>query len=159
MFTVGNVDRYIGRRSGWQSIDTRSSIVNSRSIVGRQSVDMYVGRLIFSGHRYLADTWPTLGRYLADSWPTLRWYCWYLTDTWPTLRRHFADTSPTLRWHFADTSLILDRYYTSPTLRWYFADTWPILDTISQLIIGDPVTWKGCWSKQTHFASLLGYLP
>ena len=46
MFTVGNVDRYIDRYIGRRS--------------GRQSIDMYVGRHSFSGHRYLADTWPTL---------------------------------------------------------------------------------------------------
>ena len=51
LFTVGNVDRgigrysgrYSGRHSGRQSVDTRSTVgrysVDNRSIVGRQSVD------------------------------------------------------------------------------------------------------------------------
>ena len=43
MFTVGNVDRYIGRRSGRQSIDTRSILdrhsVDCRSRVDRLSIE------------------------------------------------------------------------------------------------------------------------
>ena len=39
MFTVGNVDRYIGRRSGRHSIDTRSILarysIDTRSSLGR----------------------------------------------------------------------------------------------------------------------------
>ena len=77
MFTVGSVDRYvdryIGRRSGRHSIDTRSTVdrhsVDCRSTLGRHSVDSrwIVGRyvcrpILLSGHRYLADTWPTLRR-------------------------------------------------------------------------------------------------
>ena len=38
MFTVGNVDRYIGRRSGRQSIDTRS-ILDRHSVDCRSRVD------------------------------------------------------------------------------------------------------------------------
>ena len=86
MFTVGNVDRYISRRSGRQSIDTRSILdrhsvdcrsrvdqlsIECRSSIDRESTDMYVGRHSFSGHRYLADTLPILGRHLTDTWPTL----------------------------------------------------------------------------------------
>ena len=65
MFTVGNVDhyidRYIGRRSGWQSINTRSTLgrlsIDSRptgdrvSIEYRLTVDHYVDR--YSGGHYL----------------------------------------------------------------------------------------------------------
>ena len=59
MFTVGNVNRYIGRRGDRYSIATHSTVdrhsVDTQSIVGR-----HVGRHSFSVHRYLADTWPIL---------------------------------------------------------------------------------------------------
>ena len=46
LFTVGNVDRDIGRYSGRQSVDSRSILgrhsVDSRSTLGRQSVDIAV---------------------------------------------------------------------------------------------------------------------
>ena len=66
LFTVGNVDRdigrYSGRYSGRQSVDSRSILgrqsVDSRSIVGRQSVDT---RSTLG--RYSVDTRSILGRY------------------------------------------------------------------------------------------------
>ena len=46
LFTVGNVDRDIGRYSGRHSVDSRSTVgrysVDTRSILGRQSVDIAV---------------------------------------------------------------------------------------------------------------------
>jgi len=52
-------------------IDTRSTVdrvsIDCQSSIDRQSTDMYVGRHSFSGHRYLADTSPTLARYLTDT--------------------------------------------------------------------------------------------
>ena len=59
MFTVGNgdryVDRYIGRRSGRHSIDTRSTL-GRHSIDTRSPVD-----------RHSVDCPSTLGRHLVDS--------------------------------------------------------------------------------------------
>ena len=126
MFTVGNVDRYIdhyiGRRRDWHSIDTRSALgchsvdcrspvdrhlIATPSIIDQQSVDIYVGWHIFSGHRYLGDTSPTLRRHFADTWPTLHRY---LTDTLPIPDRYLTDTrhnQPTHYWRSCDLKWVL----------------------------------------------------
>ena len=115
MFTVGNVDRYIGRRSGRQSIDTRSTL-GRLSIESRPSVD-----------RLSIDCRSSIDRHSVDCRPTYMSadIAFQVTDTSPTLGRHFADTWPTLRRYLADTSPILDRYLadTWPTLHRYLTDT------------------------------------
>ena len=86
LFTVGNVDRDIGRHSGRcsgrQSVDI---VVDSRSIVGRDTVDSrsrcVSADIAFRSptlRRLFADTSPIVGRYLTDvsvsNWSTLgRW--------------------------------------------------------------------------------------
>ena len=56
------------------AVDTRSILdrhsVDTRLIVNRLSVEMYVGRELFRSlipRRHLADTWPILRRYLTDT--------------------------------------------------------------------------------------------
>ena len=103
LFTMGNVDRDIGRHSGQcsgrYSVDTRSILgrqsVDTRSALGRQSVDIAVNRRSI------------VGRDTVDS----RSRCVSADIAFPssTLRRHFADTSPTLRRLFADTLPTLRR--------------------------------------------------
>ena len=87
------VDIAVDSRStvGRQSVDTQSTLgrysvdiaVNSRSIVGRHSVE-------------------TRSIVVPDVSRPIELF----------VRRHFADTSPTLRRHFADTSPIVGRYLT-----------------------------------------------
>ena len=84
MFTVGNVDRYIdcyiSRRSGRQSFATRSlldrHLVDCQLSIDQVAIDRRPtgDRHSFSGHRYLADTWPILDRHLADTPPLLDRY-------------------------------------------------------------------------------------
>ena len=73
VYYMGNVDRYINRYIGRHSIDTRFPLgrlsIDSRSTLNQDAVDgqLIVGRHSFSGHRYLADTWPILDLYLIDA--------------------------------------------------------------------------------------------
>ena len=99
LFTVGNVDRDIGRYSDI-AVDTRSTVgrysVDTRSTLGWQSVDISV------------DSRSTLGRDMVDS--RSRCVSADIAFCSPTLRRLFVDTSPTLRRHIADSWSILDQY-------------------------------------------------
>ena len=91
MFTVGSVDRSIGRYSGRHSVDSRSTLgrqsVDSRSIVGRDTVDSR-SRCVSADYYSFSftDTSPTLRRHFADSWLIVGRY---LTDVsvsnWSTL--------------------------------------------------------------------------
>ena len=86
MFTVGNVHRYIGRRSGRHSIDTRSPLgrpsIDTRLRLGWYSVDSWLRCMSADIAFQVTDTSPILDWYLTDTWPTLGRY---LTDTWPIL--------------------------------------------------------------------------
>ena len=85
MFTVGNVDRYIGRHSGRQSIDTRSTVdresTDYPSSVDRVSIECQstVDRLLtamsidcpstggrYSGRRTSTEYRPTVGGMSAN---------------------------------------------------------------------------------------------
>ena len=98
MFTVGSVDRSIGRYSGRQSVDTRSI---QRSIVGRHSVDSQstLGRY---SSRQSVETLMIVGRHSVEtrsivvpdvSRPIQLFVHQYFTDTSPIVRRYFTDVS------------------------------------------------------------------
>ena len=84
LFTVGNVDRDIGRYSGRKSVDSWSTVgqqsVVSRSIVGRWSVDSEI------------DYRPSIGRYFDDA---------------PRLTiGHVGDISVNCRWYISQLSVV-----------------------------------------------------
>ena len=122
MFTVGNVDRYIGRHS----IDTRSPL--GRSILNRHSVATWS-----------IDTQSTLGRHSVvcrspvdrHSIATLSIVDQQSVDSWstylfrsPILRCQFADSQPTLDRHFADNR------HNQPTHYWRSCDLkWVLIKT------------------------------
>ena len=94
MFTVGNVDRYIGRRSGRQSIDTRSTL-GRLSIEGRPTLDRVSIDSRSSVHRLSIDCPSTGGRYSGRRTSTE--YRSYVGDMSVNCRSHIGQLSVAYR--------------------------------------------------------------
>ena len=122
LFTVGSVDRSIGRNSGRHSVDSRSIVSrdsiniavnsqsrlgrqsdNTRSRHGRQSFQMCLGRYSFS----FTDTSPTLHRQFVNSSLMYRSVIGqHSVDGWSTLGRQSEDSKNTLKNSCGDDGMV-----------------------------------------------------